>query len=116
MTNPNRSCRTCLATRPPLLERNSAVSGLLPVAIEEPILLREEAHSGQAGDDEEQEPGHRRGVTHVVALETLQIEVKRVEQGRVGRAALAVGHDERLRERLERLDRLKHEVEEEDRR
>src|SRR3954452_6049938 len=102
MTSPKPSSRTCLATRPPLKERNSTGTGLLRVAIEDPILRREEVHSGQAGDDEEQEPGHRRGVTHVVALETFQIEVKRVEQGRVGRAALAVAHDERLRERLER--------------
>src|SRR5437763_3278284 len=51
-------------------------------------------------DDEKKNPGHRRGVAHLVELEGVVVQVHRVQAGRLDRSA--VGHDVGLRGVLKR--------------
>ena len=60
----------------------------------------------KSGDDHQQDPGQRRGIAHAEIGEGLLVEVERIEQRRVDRAAGAAADDEGRRERLEGVDRL----------
>src|SRR3954471_19588383 len=86
------------------------------VAIEHPELRGDEVDRGQRTDDEQEDPGQRRRVSHVEAAEAALVEVERVEERGVRRTTGSAADDERLRERLERVDDLQDQVEEDDRR
>src|SRR3712207_1587512 len=76
------------------------------VIVEHPILGEEEVDCREHADDDDQQPGHRRGITHLELTEPALVQVERVEQRGVGRTAGAVGDHEGLGERLERPDDL----------
>src|SRR5687767_2013780 len=63
------------------------VSGTVPssVIVEDPALGGEEVECRDEGDDGQQQPGHRRGVSHVELAEAALIQIQRVEQRQVGR-------------------------------
>src|SRR5690606_325577 len=85
------------------------------VTIEHPEFRHQEVEGREQADDREQEPRQGRGVAHVEGRESAVVEVERVEQRGVRGPALAARDDERLCERLERVDDLQHQVEEDDR-
>src|SRR6478735_63394 len=86
-----------------------AASSIL-VIVENPIPRGPEHQDGQDADDHEQQPGHRRGVAHVVVREALLIQVQRVEERGVDGAAGSSRDDVRLGEGLERADQLQHRI------
>src|SRR5699024_1947381 len=74
------------------------------VIVEHPELGDEEVDGREDRDDDQQQPRHRRGVTHVELGEALLVQVQREEHRRVRGAAGAPGDHERLGEGLERVD------------
>src|SRR5450759_5640436 len=106
----------CFSTEEPLLwrlrlgMRLGAAEGrrdrTLSVIIEYPESRCPEVDRGECRDHDQEEPGHRRGVAHVVLQEADSIQEQRVEHRRVGGTARAPGDHVGLREGLEREDDL----------
>src|SRR6185437_11883694 len=94
ITPKTRFRRRFSATRPAAICAASVV-------IMHPIARGQERDAGEDGDDDEQDPGQRRGVAHAEIAECLLVEVERIEQRRVDRIAGPARNDEGRRERLE---------------
>src|SRR4051812_38639064 len=60
-----------------LLLGAGSVSSL--VVIENPILCSDEVDGSEGADDDQQEPGHGRGVSHIKLAEALLVKVEREE-------------------------------------
>src|SRR5690606_34389796 len=81
-----------------------AAGTVASVIVVHPVARAEEREGREQRDDDEQDPGERRGIAHAEEAEGLLVEVERVEQRRVDRPARALADDEGRGERLERLD------------
>src|ERR1700726_683372 len=93
--------RPCACARRPGRLVDAAISAI----VMHPIARRQEGEGGEHGDDDDQDPGERRGVAHAEIGEGLLVEIERVEERRVDRTARAAADDEGGREGLEGVDR-----------
>src|SRR5690606_33395356 len=121
ITRPTAISRACLKVLRPALRLVPTViatvlwSNFVSIVIVHPVLREPEVDGRHECDDHEQDPGHGARVAHLESGETTLVEVQRVEERRVDRAAGASRDDEGRREGLERSDHLQNEVEQDDR-
>src|SRR5215212_5207794 len=100
-----------------------AVASFPLLVVHEPI-REPECDQRQRKDDDEEDPGHCRGVTHLELLEGHRVELNRVHQRRVERSPMIAAaaalrgaeKDEGLGEDLKRRDHADDQIEEDDRR
>src|ERR1041384_413502 len=77
-----------------------------------PSVLPSEQERRENDHNDEEDNGHRGGISHFEILKGLEEQVERVEEGGIEWAAL--GHDEGLGEGLKRTDEAHDQVEEND--
>src|SRR5262245_14282243 len=73
----------------------AVLSALAVIFVEHPVLGGQECRRGESGNRNEEDPRHRRGVSHPEVAESFLVKIERVEQRRIDWPACSAGDDER---------------------
>src|SRR5262245_27058851 len=104
-TTMSRPWRITCRHRAALREMRGRSSMLPPlVLVVDPVAGGQECDRGEYSDDDQQEPGQRRGVAHAEVFERLDVEIEGIEERRIDRPAATARNDEGRCECLEGFD------------